>query len=68
MAKDGFSCHGYCNDCNDKCRWFLEVYPRESMSEGPEEEITDEDVWYALTDGMYGDYPGGSVDPDMFGF
>ena len=28
----------------------------------------DEDTWYALTDGMYGDYPGGNVDYDIFGF
>ncbi len=27
-----------------------------------------EDTWYALTDGMYGDYPGGDVDYDGLGF
>lgn len=27
-----------------------------------------EDTWYALTDGMYGDYPGGDVDYEIFGF
>lgn len=34
----------------------------------PEEMVTDEDVWYAMTDGMYGDYPGGDVDYDWYGF
>lgn len=33
-----------------------------------EERITDEDVWYALTDGMEGDYPGPGWDPEWFGF
>ena len=27
-----------------------------------------EDTWDALTDGMYGDYPGGDVDYDALGF
>ncbi len=27
-----------------------------------------EETWYALTDGMYGDYPGPGVDYDVFGF
>jgi len=27
-----------------------------------------EDTWYAMTDGMYGDYPGGDIDYDIFGF
>ena len=26
------------------------------------------DTWEAMTDGMYGDYPGGDVDYDDFGF
>ena len=26
------------------------------------------DTWDALTDGQYGDYPGGSIDYDAFGF
>ena len=29
---------------------------------------TDEDVWDAMTDGMYGDYPGGNIDYEIFGF
>lgn len=29
---------------------------------------TEEDTWDAMTDGMYGDYPGGDVDYDVFGF
>ncbi len=28
----------------------------------------DEELWYALTDGMEGDYPGGDVDYDAYGF
>lgn len=31
-------------------------------------EWTEEDTWYAMTDGMYGDYPGGNVDYEIFGF
>lgn len=27
-----------------------------------------EDRWYAMTDGQYGDYPGGDIDYDIFGF
>ena len=27
-----------------------------------------EEEWDALTDGQYGDYPGGDVDYDAFGF
>ena len=30
--------------------------------------VTDEDVWYALTDGAEGDYPGPDWDPEWFGF
>ena len=28
----------------------------------------DKETWYALTEGMYGDYPGGDIDYDIFGF
>ena len=31
-------------------------------------EYTDEDAWDAMTDGMYGDYPGSGWDPERFGF
>ena len=31
-------------------------------------EWTDEDAWDAMTDGMYGDYPGSDWDPEMFGY
>ena len=27
-----------------------------------------EEEWYALTDGQYGDYPGGDIDYDALGF
>ena len=40
----------------------------ERNENGFECEYDESDIWYALTDGMYGDYPGGSVDLDMFGF
>lgn len=31
-------------------------------------EWTAEDTWDAMTDGMYGDYPGGDVDYEVLGF
>ena len=31
-------------------------------------EWTDEDAWDAMTDGMYGDYPGSGWDPELFGY
>lgn len=31
-------------------------------------EWTDEDAWDAMTDGMYGDYPGSNWDPEIFGY
>ncbi len=31
-------------------------------------EWTDEDAWDAMTDGMYGDYPGPGWDPEWFGY
>lgn len=31
-------------------------------------EWTDEDTWDAMTDGMYGDYPGGDIDYELLGF
>ena len=39
-------------------------YPVKHVIDG----FTDEDAWYAMTDGMYGDYPGGDWDPEWFGF
>lgn len=32
------------------------------------EDSLDRDTWYALTDGMDGDYPGGDIDYDEWGF
>ena len=29
---------------------------------------TEEDTWDAMTDGMYGDYPGGDIDYEVMGF
>jgi hypothetical protein len=31
-------------------------------------EWTAEDTWDAMTDGMYGDYPGGDIDYEVLGF
>ena len=33
-----------------------------------QDDWTDEDAWDAMTDGMYGDYPGSGWDPERFGF
>ena len=35
---------------------------------GSDYDWTDEDAWDAMTDGMYGDYPGPGWDPECFGF
>lgn len=35
--------------------------------EGPYE-WTEEDTWDAMTDGMYGDYPGGDIDYELLGY
>lgn len=37
-------------------------------SENPTECWTDEDTWDAMTDGMYGDYPGPGWDSESFGY
>ncbi len=39
-----------------------------NTKEGDYSEWTDEDSWDAMTDGMYGDYPGSEWDPEMLGF
>jgi len=41
--------------------------PSGSWQDG-EYEWTDEDAWDAMTDGMYGDYPGSGWDPETFGY
>ena len=46
---------------------FYDEYNRE-FDNDPIERVTDEDVWYALTDDMEGDYPGRDCDPEWFGF
>ena len=43
-------------------------YYDEYNDEYPEERVTDEDVWYAMTDGMYGDYPGSVDDYGFLGY
>jgi hypothetical protein len=61
-----------------KCEWlpkdFIEQnYEGYSYDDGDDnfyrgDEWTDEDAWDAMTDGMYGDYPGPGWDPEIFGF
>lgn len=61
-----------------KCDWcpseFLDLYcdySGESYGgryENDGHEWTDEDAWDAMTDGMYGDYPGPGWDPESFGY
>lgn len=43
-----------------------EEYYEEDFSYDDEE--LREEEWNALTDGQYGDYPGGDIDYDIFGF
>lgn len=43
-------------------------YEDEYNDEYPADQVTQEDVWYALTDGMEGDYPGPDFDYDCLGF
>ena len=57
---DEFEYDEYCNDEYRDDEYCDDDYP--------EDMVTDEDVWYAMTDGMYGDYPGGDVDYDWLGF
>ena len=47
---------------------FFDECDHEYDDDYPEERVTDEDVWYALTDGAEGDYPGPDWDPEWFGF
>lgn len=60
-------------------KWFPEFFKEDNEltdfyigscypSEDNDYEWTDEDSWDAMTDGMYGDYPGSEWDPEMLGF
>ena len=60
-----------------KCKWipsdFIErnyyvYHPSYDDCCHERNEYTDEDAWDAMTDGMYGDYPGSGWDPEQFGF
>ena len=61
-----------------ECQWFpkdfaIQNYAEYLADEGDDyhyrgNEWTDEDAWDAMTDGMYGDYPGSGWDPEFFGF
>lgn len=57
----------------ENCYWFSNDYRmRKEVNTGfygdDDEPNYAEDTWYALTDGMYGEYPDGDVDYDVFGF
>ena len=57
-----------------ECKWypydFINKHYREEIDDfsRSETEWTDEDSWDAMTDGMYGDYPGSGWDPEAFGY
>ena len=60
-----------------ECEWipydFINKHYRKEIEEiddysGIGTEWTEEDAWDAMTDGMYGDYPGGDVDYEKIGF
>lgn len=59
-------------DISDLIRTDAEVVAIKKRRREEEEEDsyewTMEDAWDAMTDGMYGDYPGGDVDYEVFGF
>ena len=60
------------------CKWYPSDFIKKNYNydiESPSDfiidndyEWTDEDAWDAMTDGMYGDYPGSGWDPEMFGY
>ncbi len=62
-------CDGICKRCpwTSRCDVFQEN-PDLCMEPWPKDTITEEDIWYAMTDGMYGDYPGGDIDYSKYGF
>ncbi len=61
-----------------KYKWFPDSFGENNLdydfgntdnySDDNSYEWTDEDAWDAMTDGMYGDYPGSGWDPEMFGY
>ena len=46
-------CNGKCDRCDqaDTCEVFIE-YMKDCGNYPPQEQITEEDIWYAMTDGM----------------
>lgn len=53
--------------------WFPNIFKKKSSyntfeNDWKEEINWEEEKWDAMTDGMYGDYPGGVIDYDIFGF
>lgn len=67
MSRNKKECNYDCENCRDMCDAMIEYY-EERRKYPPEEMITEKDIWYAMTDGMYGDYPGGDIDYDKLGF
>lgn len=62
-------CKGDCENCDHTARCeAYQIYRREYDEFPDDEKITNKDIWYAKTDGMYGDYPGSDVDYDQFGY
>jgi len=61
-----------------KCQWLPKDFVTQNYAEFIDDEgedyhyrgneWTDEDAWDAMTDGMYGDYPGSGWDPELLGF
>ena len=51
-----------------------DMRPRHSYHDGddrftePDDYNYEEEAWYAMTDGQYGDYPGGTIDYDFLGY
>ena len=62
-------CNGRCETCTltDVCDAY-KLGLEEEKNFPPLDKITREDIWYARTDGMYGDYPGGDIDYDLLGY
>ncbi|MBR5170423.1 MAG: hypothetical protein IKW85_07635 [Muribaculaceae bacterium] len=61
-------CNWNCDMCKDKCDRYYEYLEEQMYGEHPDDRITDEDIWDAWTDGMYGDCPEGPFDRDLLGF
>ena len=61
------NCKWYPNDFIEKNYNYDSGLTSDFISDN-NDEWTDEDAWDAMTDGMYGDYPGPEWDPEHFGY